>query len=201
MSNNVTRGYGLLEGFLARKRCEVANSLIPKEARSGRVLDVGCGSHPFFLLNTEFFEKYGIDQLVKQNDRDKFEAEKIKLMSFDINKNIKLPFGDENFNAVIMLAVTEHLEKKDLLTLLKEIYRVLKKDGVFVYTTPIPQSDMILKIMARLKFVSHSEIEEHKEYYDHKKMKDMMTSSGFDQSKMKFGYFEFKFNTWGVATK
>ena len=57
-----TRGSGLLEPFLARLRARKANRLIPAHLRSGRILDVGCGSFPYFLSHTEFAEKFALDQ-------------------------------------------------------------------------------------------------------------------------------------------
>ncbi len=50
--DNVTRGYGLLERFLAKKRAKMANEIIPLALRTGRILDIGCGPFPYFLLNT-----------------------------------------------------------------------------------------------------------------------------------------------------
>ena len=44
----VTRGFGLLEGVLAKKRASLANSLIPASLRTDRILDIGCGSIRFF---------------------------------------------------------------------------------------------------------------------------------------------------------
>ena len=61
---NYTRGGGLLEPALARYRANMANKLIPEQLRSGRILDVGCGSYPYFLSHTAFAEKYAIDQLL-----------------------------------------------------------------------------------------------------------------------------------------
>ncbi len=200
MSINVTRGYGLLEKFLAERRVAQANSLIDLKHRKGRVLDIGSGSHPFFLLNTIFFEKFGVDQLISENDKKKYLNDKIKLFRFDIDINTKLEFADNYFDCIIMLAVAEHLREKELLSLLHEVHRVLKKDGCFIYTTPAAWSDIILKIGSYIGFVSRNEIEEHKEYYDHEKMKKLLVSSGFDKNKMKFGYFEFKLNTWGMVT-
>lgn len=62
-----TRGYGLLESFLTRQRCRMANRLIPGEMKIGRILDIGCSAHPLFLLNTEFSEKYGLDKLIHES--------------------------------------------------------------------------------------------------------------------------------------
>ena len=63
MKVKVTRGHGLLERFLARKRACMANQLIPSHLRNGRILDIGCGSFPYFLLNTVFTEKCGLDKI------------------------------------------------------------------------------------------------------------------------------------------
>src|SRR5947207_9067695 len=62
-TRRVTRGDGFLEEFLARQRSRQANSLIPESARKGRVLDIGCGLHPLFLLTTRFAERFGLDRV------------------------------------------------------------------------------------------------------------------------------------------
>src|SRR6266480_5122985 len=104
-TRRVTRGDGFLEEFLARQRSRKANSLIPEFARNGRVLDIGCGSHPLFLLTTRFAERYGVDR-VPSGD---FNAQGITLIHHDIETD-RLPFGDDFFDVVTMLAVFEHLE-------------------------------------------------------------------------------------------
>lgn len=199
--DRVTRGFGVLEKFLAKKRCQMANKLIPESARNGKVLDIGCGSHPFFLLNTEFFEKVGIDQLIKKTEREKYKEKHIQLFPHDINKNITLPFKERNFDVVIMLAVAEHLNAKNLLFLLKDVKRVLKKNGHFIFTTPSPKSDKILKFFSLLGIVSKEEIDEHKEYYDRNKMEKLLIMAGFKKENMSFGLFEFGYNTWGKIQK
>jgi len=57
----VTRGYGVLEEFLASLRAKKADSLIPEHLRSGKIVDIGCGTTPYFLANTTFSKKIGID--------------------------------------------------------------------------------------------------------------------------------------------
>ena len=42
MKNHFTRGSGILEGFLSKKRTEKANSLISKSLTNGKILDIGC---------------------------------------------------------------------------------------------------------------------------------------------------------------
>src|ERR1035437_2581193 len=151
--NNVTRGSGLLEEFLAKKRAKLANSLISKSHRSGRILDVGCGSYPYFLTTTKFKEKYGIDPSVNLS---LVEDAGIILKKIKINKNT-LPFKNDYFDVVTMLAVFEHIEHNDLVAVIKEIRRVLKKDGVLIITTPAPWSDKLLHNMAMVGLISRSE--------------------------------------------
>lgn len=59
----VTRGYGLLEYFLAIQRARIANKFIEDTHKNGRILDIGCGSYPIFLLTSKFMEKIGIDRI------------------------------------------------------------------------------------------------------------------------------------------
>ena len=60
---DMTRGKGLLEPMLADLRAQRANKLIPSSLRTGRILDIGCGTYPYFLAHTSFAEKFAIDQI------------------------------------------------------------------------------------------------------------------------------------------
>ncbi|HBE45379.1 MAG TPA: hypothetical protein DDW17_08060 [Deltaproteobacteria bacterium] len=55
----------------------MANSFISPYLRQGRILDIGCGSFPYFLKNTEFAEKYGIDKTVSDMTIEGFKGENI----------------------------------------------------------------------------------------------------------------------------
>ena len=76
-----TRGHGLLEPFLARQRAKIANRLIPHELRLGRILDIGCGTFPYFLAHTEFEKKFAIDQLPIPSQ----VASSLKIESYSLN--------------------------------------------------------------------------------------------------------------------
>src|SRR3990172_3284409 len=115
-----TRGKGLLESYLARRRASTANRLIPPELRGGRILDIGCGSYPYFLAHTAFKDKFAIDQLPAAVD----EGE-IHWHTLDLNKEPKLPFDEAFFDVVTMLAVAEHLNPASLERLLGEVHRTL----------------------------------------------------------------------------
>ncbi len=196
--SRVTRGYGLLEGYLARRRALTANRLILDKYRQGRILDIGSGSHPFFLINADFFEKHGIDKISSMNDK---KVDNIEISQHDIESNQHLPFKSGFFDVVTMLAVIEHIEREKLSVLLVDIKRILKPGGAFILTTPSAWTDRLLKLMAFAKLVSRDELQEHKETYNHEKIISHLKEAGFNSDKIKYGFFEIFMNQWVVATK
>jgi SAM-dependent methyltransferase len=192
-----TRGFGLLEVFLAKKRAKKADSLIPQELRSGKILDVGCGSTPYFLLSTEFRDKYGLDPSIRnlQAHGD------IDIKDFDVESNDRFPFEDSFFDVVTMLAVFEHIQSDKLVRILREVRRVLKVGGRFIMTTPSPWSDGILKVMAILRLISPTELDEHEGTYYHGSIASYLEDGGFKRDRMRFGYFEMSVNTWAYVDK
>lgn len=196
-NNHYTRGTGILEVFLAKQRASKANSFISKEQRKGKVLDIGCGSYPYFLVSTKFKEKYGLDPSLKLSE---ISNKNLNLRAFDITKN-KLPFKDNYFNVVTMLAVFEHIEQDKLFEVLYEIKRVLKKDGIFIITTPASWADKLLHSMARFGLISSEEIHEHKHNHPKEKIEGILVQSGFEKRKIKSGFFEVYMNMWFTAIK
>ncbi len=201
MSNDrVTRGSGLLETFLARRRAETANRLIPAVYRAGCIADIGCGQHPYFLLNTSFSRKIGLDKVINQSLTDHPAAQGITFIAHDVEQDHNLPVEDDCCDVVTMLAVIEHLEPRIVLPLLAEINRILKPGGRFILTVPAGWTDFILRIMARLKLVSGVEIQEHKTTYTHKKISNILKTV-FSEDRLKLGYFEIFMNIWATAEK
>lgn len=179
----------------------MANRLIPSTHRRGRILDVGCGTYPLFLLNTKFSEKYGLDKIVQENYDKKFQNQKITFINYDIEKECIMPFDSEYFDVVTMLAVLEHIEPKRLIIILKEVHRILRPGGMHIMTTPALWTDSLLRFMARLRLVSPVEIEEHKDAYNHSRLFSMFQEANFSKEKLRFGYFEMFMNMWATATK
>lgn len=191
-----TRGHGLLEPMLARLRANMANHLIPDHLRTGKILDIGCGSYPYFLSRTHFEEKYAIDQLDVTS-----ETLGIKGQSLDLNKTPQLPYEDNYFQIVTMLAVVEHLDPTSMELLFKDIHRVLAPGGMVIMTTPSGWTDPLLKTMARLNLVSAEEIDEHAYAYTLPLLGWYLGRGGFDMTKVNFGYFEMRMNMWATASK
>jgi SAM-dependent methyltransferase len=199
VGSTYTRGKGLLEPFLARQRARVANRLIPSGLRTGRILDIGCGTFPYFLAHTSFKEKFAVDQLPMPDPI----ASKLKIESYSLNLNQKpsLPFDDNFFNIVTLLAVVEHLNPESMAILFGEIYRALRPGGTVIMTTPASWSDGLLHLMARLRLVSPEEINEHAYVYTLPLIGWYFGRAGFKMQKVKFGYFEFMLNMWATAGK
>ncbi len=202
LPTQVTRSYGLLEGILAKERCRIANRLIPAEKRSGKLLDIGCGSHPLFLTNTEFNGKFGLDKMVRPEQKVVLkERHDISLVNYDVEQAREIPFESNSFDVVTMLAVFEHIEPELLPELLSEIHRILKPGGMYLLTTPAVWTDGLLRVLAKLRLVSPVEIEEHKDAYTHPRIGDLLARGGFDRGGMSFGYFEVYLNLWATAVK
>jgi SAM-dependent methyltransferase len=195
----MTRGKGLLEPLLAELRAQRANGLIPHTLRTGRILDIGCGTYPYFLAHTSFQEKFAIDQVPLPADT----ASDLKIESYTLDLEIKpqLPFENDFFEAVTLLAVVEHLDPSLMALLFKEVYRVLKPRGRVILTTPAAWSDGLLKFMARINLVSAEEIHEHAYAYTLPLIGWYFGQAGFEMTKTKFGYFELMLNMWAIAEK
>lgn len=103
-------------------------------------LDLGCGSHarnPYgrdFLVGCDFAE---LEQT--------HPVENFKFTEVDLSKN-KLPFDDSSFDSISAFDFIEHVPRLayasdgkiyfPFMSLMSEIHRVLKKDGIFLASTP-----------------------------------------------------------------
>ena len=194
--HRVTRGNGLLESWLAHLRARKANNLIPTHLREGRILDIGCGSYPYFLTHTFFSEKFAVDQI-----SPKIPQHDIEWYTLNLDNEPNLPFEAEFFSVVSMLAVVEHLNPSNLVLLFNEVNRTLIPGGVLVITTPAVWSNQLLKWMAKLHLVSEEEINDHVFLYTLPLLGWYFGRSGFDMRKIRFGYFEVFLNMWACAEK
>jgi ubiquinone/menaquinone biosynthesis C-methylase UbiE len=96
-------------------------------------LDIGCGSGTFIsLLNNK--ESYGIDISSKQIKyaTKKYGKKNKKFYSF----TKKIPFKKNFFDSISLIELIEHLSDREIYILFKEIFRVLKPNGVIHITTP-----------------------------------------------------------------
>lgn len=96
----------------------------------GRILDIGC-AYGFFLKHLENFERYGID-ISEHAIKKAKNISGVKFYVHDIEK--KTIFKNNFFDAITAFDVLEHLNEPS--KTLAEIRRLLKKDGVALFTFP-----------------------------------------------------------------
>lgn len=196
INKKVTRGFGFLENFLAVKRAKISDQNIPDNLRNGIILDIGCGNYPYFLNKINFSKKIGIDQHVNQS-----EGNNIKLIEQNLAENTNLPFDDNSFNVVTALAFLEHVRVDKAVEIIKEIYRVLRPNGLFIATTPHCNFDLLLRFFSKIKLVSAVEIKEHVQLYNKTEILKQLKYAGFKEDNIKIEKFELGANIFAIASK
>lgn len=74
------------------------------------------------------------------------DSEDLKNKKFDLNCNEELPYEKESFDFVVCSEIIEHLENP--WKLFRDVKSVLKKDGIFILSTP-----NVLSVYSRLIFL------------------------------------------------
>ena len=106
---------------------------IPKDAKS---LDVGCnlGSLIFNLYNLGYKNVFGSEVDKNAVEKGKIAYPKIS-NNLNVHKHGNIPFKNDSFDVVLMFDVIEHIPDVHIF-LKNEVYRVLKKRGIFMFQTP-----------------------------------------------------------------
>ena len=100
---------------------------------NSKSLDLGCGKFPEDIFNTK--NAFGIDIVESKNK---------KIIKCDLSRE-NIPFENEYFEYVTGRDLIEHIPRQiyvdgkiklSFIDLMNEIYRVLKKDGIFYSNTP-----------------------------------------------------------------
>ena len=129
-------------GKIYRRRVEMClDELIPGE----RVLEIGYGSGVAFLnLHDQFSKIDGLDI----NAPSKRVTALYSSLAIDVTLRkgnvLKMPYHDNNFDCVLAISILEHLKPKEQIIAMKEIQRVLKKGGQFIYGVPVASKAMEL---------------------------------------------------------
>lgn len=179
-----------LEMVIRKLRENRIRKLIPKNSA---LCDLGCGFHGKFLISMteDLIYGLGVDWRVKSN--------KYKNITF-IKSNLeqKLKAKANTFDVVTCLAVLEHLNKPE--NLIKEAYRILKKDGLLIITTPSKLSKPILEFLSfKLGLIGYEHIKEHKHYFDRAELRTLLKNIGFKD--IQTSSFEFGMNNLAIAKK
>jgi 2-polyprenyl-3-methyl-5-hydroxy-6-metoxy-1,4-benzoquinol methylase len=146
-----------------------------------RILDVGC-AYGFFLdfMRSRGYLPYGVDISFHAV---KFAREKLNLENVFVGELESLNFGEEFFDIVTMFHIIEHLTepKKSL----KEVHRILKKDGILILQFPVIDS-LVYKIYK--KKWRQFRVPEHTFYFSKNTISLLLKKTGFSP---------LKFRSWG----
>jgi ubiquinone/menaquinone biosynthesis C-methylase UbiE len=157
-----------------------------------RLLDIGCGWEARFLLDVEHHIACGVGIDFKAPF---IQTEKLTTMCARLDET--LPFADNSFDVVTMLAVLEHLDRPQ--NMLREISRVLRPNGFLAGTVPSNVAKPVLEFLSyRLGIVNKDEIRDHKQYYNRNSIVALLSATGFTD--IKHQYFQFGLNNYFLAS-
>jgi len=122
-----------------KRRKEVVFELFSKYKNQHyqKAIDVGCGAGFYVTELGEYkLEVYGSDISTKmigltQSRADQYPSNSVKLLCADCEN---LPFPDEYFDVVLCIGVLSYVP--DELSILKELKRIIKKDGLVIFNVP-----------------------------------------------------------------
>jgi SAM-dependent methyltransferase len=139
-----------LDRFLQAWRIRVAARWIPVGAS---VLDIGCFHGELFeRLGGRLGPSVGIDPLATAR-----ETAGVRLLPAAFSGS--LPFDDQSFDAVAMLATLEHIADKEPLA--RECRRVLRPTGRVILTVPSPVADMVIDRLVAVGLLHGMSLEQH----------------------------------------
>jgi ubiquinone/menaquinone biosynthesis C-methylase UbiE len=180
--------YTRFDRFIAKQRYLAA---YPHIRESSRVCDVGCGMEAGFLnfAAARISAGVGVDDQANISSPSRW-----KLVNADLLKG--LPFEEQQFDHVVMLAVLEHLPQPR--PVLSECFRILAPGGSLILTWPSSLVDPLLKLLHAMGFVSKEmESQEHQKRLPLADLRTMLEGIGF--AKFFHRTFEFGLNNLLVA--
>lgn len=130
------------------------------------VLDIGCGFGEFAGV---VFNK--IEMGIDINNEDLKKAiKRARYKKVQWADARKMPFKNASYNTVISVSVLEHIMHAE--KVIKEVSRILKKDGLFIFTVPTPTFYTNLVIPKILKSIGLESLgnkysELHSEVFKH----------------------------------
>lgn len=142
-----------LDRFLRDWRIKVC---APYIKANDKVLDIGCFDDTLFnkLSSKPISHSIGLDPLLTRT----IETENYTLLPGKFPNNLPL---DKKFNCITMLAVLEHIPKKEQLQLSNDCYKYLEPSGRVIITVPSPFVDHILWVLSKLRLIDGMSLEEH----------------------------------------
>jgi len=162
----------------SRRFSEVGKLIKPS---GGKILDIGSADGTFSKIILDLSKAdlvFGIDILESSVLHAKKRFSKNKKLRFRVASGENLPFKNEEFDAVFCLEVLEHVFSPR--KVLKEIERVLKKNGIAVFL--VPTENLLFKIVWFFWENTKGWIWKgtHIQKFNHKRLKRMIEKTGLE---------------------
>lgn len=167
-----------------KKRLDV----IEKYKKSGKILDVGCATGFFLkLAKSRGWDVYGTDMSKFASEYAKKKGGLRNIFYGDLKK---VKFKDNMFDVITMFDVIEHLP--DPKNTLKHIYKLLRKNGLIVITTP-DSGSIVAKLLGR-RWEEFRRAREHTYFFSKKTLFKMLKKTDFKILKVQSAgrYFSLK---------
>jgi len=128
-------------GYMYRHRVELCLA----ECNDGdNILEIGFGSGLTFLnLNTRYKKIHGLDLTCDVKQVSQVFASYGVYPDLQNGDVLKMPYGDNQFDTVLLISILEHLKPHELEQAFSEIKRVLKPNGQVIYGVPVERPLMV----------------------------------------------------------
>ncbi len=100
------------------------------------VLDVACGEgYGSDMLSREARNLVGvdIDEITINSAKDKYKRDNLKFLVGGVSN---IPVKNLSIDVVVSFETIEHVRLKEQIAFLEEVSRILRKDGIFIVSTP-----------------------------------------------------------------
>ena len=173
---SLARGEELFASYWTKRYLENLKHLPEGE----RILDIGCGDAKYFIkLTDKFNEFYGVElsKVHFESAKDVFPE-----ASYIVAGGSKLPFQDSSFETIISFGAFEH--NKDIDSIFKECYRVLKENGVLLFSVPNYVSPYFPCCYISHAMKGHDRIAAIGHHYTKKQLISTLKEQGFQEIEM-----------------
>ena len=141
--NNISKNYDILRRPIGLESLINTINIIKTMKKKVKLLDIGCGTGEYIdKIKHLVDECSGLEKNEGMINKAILKHANENNISYNCGDVLNLPYKNESFEIVIMTQVLHHLEKHTHHKVLSEIYRVLKKDGIFWISTQTPEQHL-----------------------------------------------------------
>lgn len=150
---------------------------------TGKILDIGCGTGDFLdEMQKNNWDVYGIEISEYASRQAAFKCGKEKVLTGKLNQS---HFSANHFDVITCWHVLEHTI--DINNLVKETFRLLKEDGIFVIEVPNLDS-LVLRITKENYCDFIYNVPEHVIYWSKKSLTNLLNRHGFKVEKIEYPF-------------